>query len=146
MIQRIQTIFLFLASGAAFGLFGLPFASTASNVPGSTLFADALYSITDHPALLGLFCAAGGLALISIFMFRNRKSQMLVGRIAIIANILGLVLAIILFMQDKETLGSAEPNDGLGLYLPLVFLVFSLLAQRNIQKDDKLVSSMDRLR
>ena len=146
MIQRIQSIFLLLASGAAFGLFGLPFASTTEQVAGSSLFSDSLFSITDHPVLLALFCLAGGLALISIFLFKNRKSQLLLGRLAIVANIIGLVFAIILFIQDKDTLGANSPNDGLGLYLPLLFLVFGLLAQRFILKDEKLVRGMDRLR
>lgn len=146
MIQRIQSIFLLLASAAAFGLFGLPFASTAEGVSSSALFSDQLFSITDSPFLLALFCLAGGLSLISIFLFRNRKTQLLVGRLAIVANLIGLVLAIILFIQDQQNLGSAEPSDGLGLYLPLLFLVFGLLAQRYILKDEKLVRSMDRLR
>lgn len=146
MIQRIQTIFLLMASAAAFGLFGLPFASTAVAINSSSLFDDQVFSITDNPALLALFCAAGGLSLISIFLFRNRKNQLLVGRIAIVADLIGLVLAIILFMQDKDNLGNASPNDGIGLYLPLIFLVFGLLAQRFILKDEKLVRSMDRLR
>jgi len=146
MIQRIQSIFLLLASAAAFGLFGLPFASTSEGVSSSALFADQIFSIMDSPFLLGLFCLAGGLSLISIFLFRNRKTQLLVGRLAIVANLIGLVLAIILFIQDQKNLGAAEPNDGFGLYLPLLFLVFGLLAQRYILKDEKLVRSMDRLR
>ena len=146
MIQRIQSIFLLLAAAAAFGLFALPFADTAQQVSASALFSDSIFSITDHPVLLALFCIAGGLSFISIFMFRNRKTQLLVGRFAIIANVIGLVFAIILFIQDKDTLGDAVPNDGLGLYLPLIFLVFGLLAQRYILKDEKLVRSMDRLR
>jgi len=146
MIQRIQSIFLFLASGAAFGLFGLPFAKTDASVANSTIFSDGLYTITDNVALLALFAGAGALSLIAIFLFKNRKTQLLVGRLSLVANLIGLILAVILFMQDKETLGTQNPTDGLGLYLPIVFFVFGILAQRAIGKDEKLVSSMDRLR
>ena len=69
---------------------------------------------------------------------------MLLGRFGIIANILGIVLVVVFFMQD--TAAPAEPNDELGIYLPVLFLVFAALAQRGIMKDDKLVKSMDRLR
>ncbi len=146
MIQRIQSIFLLLAAAAAFALFAFPFASTPSAVATSEMFADGQYNLSDNIALLILFCLAGGLAFISIFMFKNRKTQLLVGRLAIVANIIGLVLAIALFMQDKDKLGTVDPEDGVGLYLPFLFLVFALLAARFIGKDEKLVKSMDRLR
>jgi len=146
MIQRIQSVFLLLAAAAAFGLFALPFASTNKAIANSSIFQDNLYDINDHIGLLVLFCGAGALAFISIFLFKNRKTQLLVGRLAIIANIIGLVLAIALFMNDRGTLGEQTPDDGLGIFLPIAFLIFAFLAQRFISKDDKLVKSMDRLR
>jgi len=146
MIQRIQSIFLFLASGAAFGLFGLPFAKTDAAIASSTIFSDGLYTITDNVALLALFAGAGALSLIAIFLFKNRKTQLLVGRLSLVANLIGLILAVILFMQDRGSLGTQNPSDGLGLYLPVLFFVFGILAQRAINKDEKLVQGMDRLR
>ena len=146
MIQRVQSIFLFLAAAAAFGLFKFPFATTASEVQSSGLFADGLYNLGDNIALTILFCLAGGLALISIFLFKNRKTQAVVSRFAIIANVIGITLAIILFMQDRDNLGAANPEDSMGLYLPAVFLLFGVLALRFINKDEKTVRSMDRLR
>lgn len=146
MIQRVQTIFLFLAAAAAFGLFALPFATTSTAVQASGLFADSSFNLNDHIALLILFCLAGGLALVSIFLFNNRKIQMTLGRLAIVANIIGFVLAIILFMQDRDNLGAATPDDAMGSLLPLAFLIFGVLALRYINKDEKTVRSMDRLR
>lgn len=146
MIQRIQTIFLLLAAACAFGLFALPFATTATDVSSSTLFSDSIYNINDNVALLALFGAAGALAAIGIFLFKNRKSQLLVGRLAIIANIIGCILTVVFFFQDRGALADSEPNDGLGIYLPILFLVFAGLALRYISKDEKLVRSMDRLR
>lgn len=146
MIQRVQSIFLFLAAVAAFGLLKLPFATTSSEVTASGLFADSAYNLQDHIALIILFCLAGGLAFISIFLFKNRKTQALVGRFSVIANIIGLALAIILFMQDLANLGSAEPQDGMGLYLPIISLLFGIAALVYINKDEKTVRSMDRLR
>ena len=146
MIQRIQTIFLILAAGAAFALLAMPFATTGTQVQASGLFADGVYNLNDNIALLILFCLSGLLALVSVFLYKNRKNQAMVGRFAIIANVLGWALAIILFMQDRENLGAANPDDALGLYLPLVFLIFGVLALRFINKDEKTVRSMDRLR
>ncbi|MFT4665516.1 MAG: hypothetical protein ACI8YQ_003319 [Polaribacter sp.] len=147
MIQRIQSLFLLLAAACAFALFAFPFASVPlvdSNA--SLIFADGMFDIRDHVAMLALFCIAGGLAFVGIFMFRNRKTQLIVARLAIIANIIGLVLALVIFMQESKSLGNVEPNDEMGLFLPMLFLIFGGLALWFIGKDEKLVRSMDRLR
>ena len=146
MIQRIQTIYLALAAACAFGLFGLPFATSTQSADATSLFADGIYNINDHAALLGLFCAAGALALISIFLFNNRKQQLLMGRFAIIANVIGIILVLVFLYQDGAQAGDAEVNEQLGVGLPALFIVFALLAQRGISKDEKLVRSADRLR
>ncbi|MEM1325615.1 MAG: DUF4293 domain-containing protein [Bacteroidota bacterium] len=149
MIQRIQSIFLFLAGSASFGMFGLPFASTDQPIAQSDLFSDSAYTITDNIALMILFIGAGALSLIAIFMFKNRPLQINLSRVAFVASIIGLVLGIILFINDEITKLAAqmpEPTDGLGVLLPIVAAVMLLLAMRAIGKDEKLVRSSDRLR
>lgn len=146
MIQRIQSIFLLLASLATFGLFGLPFASTPNAVGQSSLFGDTIYNLNDSIPLMIIFGVGGLLAFGAIFLFKNRKLQSNLGRFALIANIIGLVLAIILFYQDMNTLGATEPSDEAGVYMPFIAVVFLGLALRFIGKDEKLVKSMDRLR
>ena len=146
MIQRIQSLFLFLAAACAFGLFGLPFASMAEPIAQSDIFADGIYNIMDHIGTMVLFGLAGALALVSIFLFNNRKLQMSLSRFAIISNVIGFILAIVLFYNERATMGPQDPDDQLGIFLPILFIVFALLALRFIGKDDKLVKSMDRLR
>ncbi|MEM9848337.1 MAG: DUF4293 domain-containing protein [Bacteroidota bacterium] len=149
MIQRIQSIFLFLASGACFAMFGLPFASTDKAISDSTLFADSAYTITDHIALTILFAGAGALALAAIFLFRNRPLQINLSRVAFIAAIIGFVLGIILFLNDgivEQSESMPEPADGFGAVLPVLAGIFLLLAIRYINKDEKLVKSSNRLR
>jgi glucan phosphoethanolaminetransferase (alkaline phosphatase superfamily) len=146
MIQRIQTIFLALAAATGFGVLALPFAKTGQAVQTSSLFADAAYSATDHIGLMVLFAVAGALAVASLLMFTNRPLQAKLCRFGIIANVMGLILAIVLFWQDGIMQQGNEVNDDAGAYLPFVFLIFGILALRYIQKDDNLVKSMDRLR
>jgi hypothetical protein len=146
MIQRIQTIFLLLAGGSSFGLFGLPFASSAEAVAGSAIFSDGVFNIMDNAGLIGLFAASGVLALISIFVFRNRMLQMRLTIFSFIASLIGIVLGVVYFMQHSNDIGQMEVKDELGLYLPVLTLVFLLVAYRFINKDEKLVRSMDRLR
>lgn len=146
MIQRIQSIFLLLAAAAGFGILAVPFASTPQTVQASAIFADSTYSVGDHVALLVLFAVAAALALAGIFLFRNRQVQLKIGRFALIANILGIVLAVILFWQDLANVGATAVNDELGIYFPVAFMVFCTLALRYIRKDETLVRSVDRLR
>jgi len=146
MIQRIQSVFLFLAAASGFGILAAPFATAPQQVEASPLFADAAYSTGDHIGLLVLFALAGALALAGIFLFKNRPVQLKISRLALIANILGFVLAVILFWQDVSNLENVDIKDGLAAYLPLAFIVFAILALRSIGKDEALVKSMDRLR
>ena len=146
MIQRIQTVFLFFAAACGFGSLAVPFATTPATIQNSALFSDATYSVQDNIGLLVLFAVAGALATAGIFLFKNRPLQLKICRFAIIANVLGLILAVILFWQNLNSMGDVMPDDGAGAYLPFVFLVFGVLALRFIRKDENLVKSMDRLR
>lgn len=143
MIQRIQSIFLFLAAAALLGLFGLPFASTEEPVTASALFADQKYNILDHTAISVLFGLAAVLYLLSIFLFKNRKLQMRLTTGAILGVVAGSAVVGVLLSQDAA---AQTAQLGLGLGLPVLAIVFAALAYRNIKKDDKLVQSMDRLR
>ncbi|MFK7935131.1 MAG: DUF4293 domain-containing protein [Saprospiraceae bacterium] len=146
MIQRIQSIFLFLAGGASFGVLGLPFATTDKAENASALFADSIFNTQDNIALMVFFGIAGLLAIIDIFLYNNRPLQIRLGMFAFIANIIGLILGIFLFFNDMQNVGTDNINDGLGAYLPIVAGVLLLLAIRFIRKDEKLVRSADRLR
>lgn len=146
MIQRIQSIFLLLASGASLGLFGLPMARTPQPIEASTIFADAVYDLNDQVALMVLFGLAGVLSLLGIFLFRNRPLQMKVSLSALIINLGGLAFGAFYLSQHITEAGAKAIQDGLGMYLPLIAIFFAFLAYRFIRRDEKLVKSMDRLR
>ena len=146
MIQRIQSIFLFLAAASGFGVLALPFATTSADVQASSLFADKTYSSGDSIGLLILFLLAGALSLAAIFLYQNRKLQLKIGKIALGADLFGLALAVALFWQDSANTATASISSGVGAFLPVVYLVFGVLALRAIKKDEALVRSADRLR
>ena len=143
MLQRIQSVFLFLGAGSCFGLFAADAADTAAPVAGSGLFADAQFTLFDDPVLLVLFGLAGVLLLVDIFLFNNRKLQMKLSLGAIVLVLLGAGYGAFRFFTDVAA-GSATPD--VGLVLPLLAIIFGWLARTNIQKDEKLVRSADRLR
>jgi peptidoglycan/LPS O-acetylase OafA/YrhL len=147
MIQRIQSIFLLIASACSFALFGFPFASVDKIVENSALFSnDTVYNLSDNMALLIIYVLAGLLALGAIFLFKNRNQQKTVARVAAVFNLIGIVLAIVFFVKDSVMDSGVTPNDGIGLYTPIVSFVLILLAVRAIGKDEALVRGMDRLR
>lgn len=143
MIQRLQSIFLLLASGSCFGLFGTDAADTAAPVIDSRLFADGSFNVYDDPILLGLFGLAGLIFLADIFLFKNRNLQKTMSRVGILAVIAGVGYGIYTWYLDQASTGS---TPDFGLAFPVLAFIFAALAGSYIQKDEKLVRSADRLR
>jgi len=145
MIQRIQSIFLLLSGIAFFSLFMVPFATSDVVIP--QLFNDLVYNIQDSPILLGLCILGGLISIVAIFLYNNRPLQLKMTYVATVFSIL-LPLVVILLIYNEGTSGANADkiDDKLGIYLPFVSLVFSILAARSIGKDENTVRSMDRLR
>lgn len=144
MIQRIQSIFLLLASGAFWAEFALPFATSEAASPG--VLSDSVYNIHDSSILLALTIIGGLVTFGAIFLYNNRGLQKRLTYLGVVMAILLPLVAFLLIYNERtgEALGAV--NDGLGIYPPIVALIFAVLAGRAIGKDDKLVKSMDRLR
>ncbi|MFP4846654.1 DUF4293 domain-containing protein [Winogradskyella sp. PE311] len=136
MIQRIQTLYLFLTCGISAGLIFLFHLWT--NNEGVKIFA------SDNYTFLGLFIVSAVLALISIFSFKNRKSQFVLGRLNIILN---FILLGIFVYQSLNVSGETNVSEkGIGILLPIFSIVCLVLANKAIKKDEDLVKSVDRLR
>ena len=145
MIQRIQSIFLLLTSLGFWSLFLLPFATSDTSIP--SFLADKIYNIHDHVVLLVLAAGGGLLSLIDIFLYANRNIQLKVNYILIaVAIILPLMAFLLLYNEGTAMVDGAIIHDKGGLYTMLLTIVFGFLAARFIQKDNKIVESMDRLR
>ena len=145
MIQRIQTIYLFLAALCFGSLFTLPFAISSEPVP--YLMSDLVYDITDHPVLMGITILGVVLSVVSIFMFKKRATQQkLVQALIIMCIFLPLVAILLIYNEATSAPASAMISDKFGVFMPLIALVLSVLAWRGIRKDDGIVKSMDRLR
>lgn len=136
MIQRIQTLWLLLASICAFSSVKLPFYFGSLEIPGPTV------TITpyDHFMLLVFVIATGLVALISIFLYSNRSLQI---KMSVVGLLLGLVNLVHYFLYMR-----GFKSGGLSLYSILSFLVpvFFVLSIMGIYKDQKLLKSLDRLR
>ena len=136
MIQRIQSVWLLLASACAFLSIKFPFYYMGTN---PTLTIDQ-FSAVDKIILLILTAILGTLCLFNIFIYKQRKLQLWLTILAIIISLLNIFL----YFNYKQEYTSG----GLALTSVFAFAIPVLLffAAQGIYKDQKLVRSMDRLR
>ena len=136
MLQRIQTVYLLMAAGTSAGLIFVCNLWITNN--GVSIFAkdDLLY--------LGLFLGSAILSLITIFMYKNRKLQFVLGRLNIILNF--FLLGFFVYQSLNVSGETAVSEKGIGMFLPIVSIVLLALANKAIKKDEDLVKSVDRLR
>jgi len=149
MIQRVQTLFLFLASCAGAGQFALPYLSADAGNPAVTLpvLADSVFNPLDNPGLIGLCALCAVVSLAAIFLFRNRSLQRRITGGAMLVSVLtAALLGFTLWQTVKAIPEGGAVHYQLGLALPLLGFVFQWLAGHYIKKDENLVRSMDRLR
>jgi len=140
MIQRIQTIWLILAAVAAFFTLKLSFFS--GNMIGADQTTKTFQHLTATSSVILLIftIGVGAAALLSIFLFKNRKLQMRVTLAAMLISLLNIIL------YYNQTRLFAEGNYDLTALVALSVPVFLILATRGIYRDQKLVKSLDRLR
>ena len=135
MIQRIQSVWLFLAAVVMASLFYLE------------IYKLPAVSITLGNNYIGMILAGISilLSLITIFRFKNRRSQLSLIWLNLLANI-GL-LAWLFFSISKETeAAGATGGYRLGAFTPVIVIILLFLARGGIRKDEKLLKSLDRLR
>ncbi len=154
MIQRIQSVYLALALLSMALMFAFKVAGVNS-AEGEVVLT--IYGVTLADAALNLPILAIPLyvytlliiavLLVQLLMFRNRKTQMTIGRVSYLL-ILGFVV-LVYFAADQMTqlvVATDELRYGAGVYFPVAAVAFVFLANRSIKKDEELVRSLDRLR
>ncbi len=150
MLQRIQTVYLLLSAIALTLTIWMPFAAFDKNgsVSTFTIFGlsttqQDLNSWFPYYIVIGLSVA---LSLFAITQFKKRKRQLNLGKI----NYLLLLTTIVMLFLDSDNIGQKLAIEkiqyGFGMYLPVVALAFTFLANRSIKKDEDLVKSVERLR
>ena len=136
MIQRIQTVYLLLASLVSLGL---PYAfSLYADADGDAVWA------SDDWLYLGLFSASAVLSFITIFLYNKRQNQFVLGRLNILLNF--VLLGVLVYRSQLVSGGTAVLEKGIGMIIPLISIVLIALANKAIKRDEDLVKSVDRLR
>lgn len=142
MIQRIQSIYLTIVIVLSAIL---PFVFKLWVKSNEEVFALDLFSeLTLLSKLVPVFFFLSALiAAIAIFKFKKRQLQFVLVRIIILINL--FLLGILIYLSLTLP-GEASSEKGIGMFLPIVVILFAFLANKAIKKDEDLVKSVDRLR
>ncbi|HRF26666.1 MAG TPA: DUF4293 domain-containing protein [Ferruginibacter sp.] len=136
MIQRIQTIWMLLASVCAFLSIKLPF------FVGTKPSGESSYQLngSENFALLALTIAIGIVSLVAIFLYRDRKTQM---RLCVAGIMLEVIL---LFLYYQKSSSYTAGTYALTALLQALILFLLFLAIRGIRNDNRIIRESDRLR
>jgi len=147
MIQRIQTVYLFISAFLIGFLFLFPFAEIAMdgaiytfNYKGIVLDGTLKENGMAISILIGIILALHGVAIQS---FKNRIRQM---RIIVFSILLMLGLFGMFFFFTWYTFSEAQISYKISMVFPLVAIILDYLAIRAIGKDEALIRSIDRIR
>lgn len=159
MIQRVQTLYLLLATIFTGLLLFVPLASSDISNMHADLTAWGIYvtdmtnnglitQVLSHSWFGILLTVTTLLPFATIFLYKNRKRQMLLCIVEII--LLAVSAGLLIYLQQTDMLieGMAQPKFVLlsqsGLLLLSIVSVW--IARRRITKDEALVRSLDRIR
>ena len=136
MIQRIQSIWLLVASVVTFLTLKLSFYS-------GTYLPDNLYhqlNGTENMMLMIPTIGLGVLTLITIFLFKNRVTQLWLCMVAILLDL------VLIFLYYRETKDFTRGDYAITAVLHLIIIAALILAASGINKDEKLIKDSNRLR
>ena len=152
MIQRVQSIFLFLAFISTALVFIFPVLTLVSetgeewtlSATGVTRSADGVLlfrviPMTIHLALITL------VPFVAIFLYKRRGLQMRLTMINMMVT-LGLLLQMVLYGLKGSLQLEASLTPGFITIMPVVSFILQLMAFRAIRRDDLLIKGLDRIR
>lgn len=154
MIQRIQSVYLLLTTLlSVLFLNGNIINFIGSTSPVSLAFNGVrMYSGGEEPEIIMtvmpfsiLIMLIPLVAVVAIFLYKNRKVQMKMV-VALMLLIIAVIALAVYYVYSVINTYDSELMFGYKLILPVLMLIFSILAYRRIKKDEELVRSYDRLR
>ncbi len=165
MIQRVQTIFLMLIalcmglmlayyiwgelipdqnrviSFSAFKMEVIDTQGTLQNVSDDVVVDSQNTWYIGALAILSVITA-----MFSIFMFKNRLTQMKLGALNSLFMVATLAISYLHINRFEKIFPETVGQTQLGFFLPVAAMLLNMIANRFIRKDEKLVKSVDRIR
>ena len=131
MIQRVQSIFLILATISIIVIvFMFPILINNDNMPTSAF---------DISSIRWLLTISAGLSLFAFFQYKNIKRQQFLSRLSRFIITITLVLIVFVYKNEANVIGS-------GFFLLIIPFVLLIGANYFLAKDEKLIKAADRLR
>lgn len=155
MIQRIQSLYLLMTSLLSILFLNGSFL-TFLNSSGTeiTMNFNGIWesSVAGNPQMIRNLIPLSVIILIicilsftAIFLFKKRKIQL---KLTVSVILLAILFIGLMSFYAFWTTGKYQAKlvPGFKMFIPLLMLVFGILAYRGIRKDENLVKSYDRLR
>jgi hypothetical protein len=161
MLQRIQSVYLtgaFICSALVFFTYfcslqagGLTYILSTK---GFTLLQTEGNKILERyialPIISGISAA---LTIFILFRFRNRIQQIKLAQLSLLMNTL-LIASVFYYAEeainflkvDVQVTDELKPGYSIATILPIISIIFTLMAIRSIKKDEALVRAADRIR
>ncbi|MDX1351093.1 MAG: DUF4293 domain-containing protein [Putridiphycobacter sp.] len=164
MIQRAQTVYLFFAAIASILMLFFPIFNLAivddqgrQTVTGVLNVYGVVGEASASIPLFIIFVLTAMLSILAIFLYKNRRKQLLVCRLNLLFQILVAISFLLVYFfgpnyistkyTDAGLIGTeVKMTVGLGYYILFLGIPFLLLAIRGIRADEDLLKSLDRLR
>lgn len=157
MWQRIQTVYLLLA---IISMAAMLFLALWTKDAGDSLYElnafrsrisseGSMENATYFPVILIAVTAILSIAIsaFEIFQYKNRLTQMKLGALNSLIMSLSLGLAVFfIYNAEKSWHPELKGSYQIGMFMPAFALIFNMLANRFIRRDERLVRSVDRLR
>jgi hypothetical protein len=155
MIQRIQSLYLTFVMLLSL-LFLLGGVYKFADGTGKEIYLMLNGNLTDQTGqffsqihtvwpLRIIIILISALSIVTISLYKNRKVQLLLG-LSLILLASGLIIALSWYAFNIVHAFKLTVIPGIKMAIPVLILIFSILAYRGILKDDRLVKSYDRLR
>jgi len=129
MIQRIQTVFLFIAALSAAALH---FTGMDAEVFGSEYIVAAMSLVSFI------------VAIVSIFSYKQRQRQLMLNTFNLFINV--LLIGVLMYWLLNLSGGISFPEKGIEPVFPVIAIFCLFMANIYIRRDERLVKSVDRLR
>ncbi len=166
MIQRLQTLFLLGVVISMLLVLAFPIwekisveeqqmvsltAFTLQHTSIDTTNAETPPEIIDqtHTIIIAILAMlAAGIAGFSIFQYNNRLMQMKLGALnsLIMAGTLGASMYYIISVGNEMLEAGYDGDYRIGLFFPGAAIIFNVMANKFIRRDENLVRSVDRIR
>lgn len=156
MLQRVQSVYLFLVFLFAALFAVLPLGHFPAGSPDMPL---RLISIHDFFApidgtgigwmgalLILLFAIAILITVYMTFQYKKRLFQIKLGKMNIMVHAVMILITFFFLDSIRNQLDATGFSYGAAVFFPVISLIFILLANKAIRKDEELVRSADRLR